>query len=664
MREDTDVFFNLTFAVEETGESYPEITPQTFAFNTPQGMCPDCMGLGFSWGIDLANVPAIKDLEPKKIVELLWGEQATRLAYKLFSSARLTKSEFFTGTKEDKIIKAELDNVPFRFVWKGVNDAVSEALRHHTDEEPLLPEEWNVTLKENRCLSCNGTRLNALARHVTIHNKSIADLCADSINETKIFINTLPIDAKDDLTLQQVHEELKRRLEFLSRIGLTYLSLNRSAPTLSGGEAQRVRLARQIGSGLTQVLYVLDEPTTGLHPEDCLVLMEALNSLKASGNTLLVVEHDPEVIKHADRVIEFGPGSGKFGGEVTFVGTAAEAMKKTETQPLLPFAKKKKKKKELFLEVKNASVHNLKSLNVKIPLEQLTTLTGVSGCGKSTLLFDVIEKDFRKWKGSEHILDVIVIDQKPMGHTSRSDVASYLDVLTPMRTFFAQLPEARAKGLEPKHFSAYHRKGMCTTCYGMGYKRVEMHFLPAVKIPCPECHGLRLNKLSLSVRYQEKNIGEMLQMTVDELRPLFVNHPRITRLLDMLNSVGLGYLTLGQEMVTLSGGEAQRMKLSYSLSKRPKGRALYLLDEPTTGLHRSEVEKIIRLLHNLVDKGHTVIAIEHNLDLIAASDELIDLGPGAGDKGGTVVAQGSVEDIMKHPTSLTGKFLRQALREI
>lgn len=660
MREEGDVFFNLTFAVVETGESYPEITPQTFAFNTPQGACPECQGLGFIWGIDLLNLPITSELTDRKLLDMLWGDDAS-IALKLFKKIKLSKHATYNGS--EMMFSAEIDGVPFRFSWRGINTAISDALRYHKGEEDLLPEEWAVGLKENRCGSCNGARLNALARHVTINQTSIVDFVNMPLTAAQKFIENLTINAEEDRTLKQVYDELRMRLSFLNRIGLTYLSLGRSAPTLSGGEAQRVRLARQIGSGLTSVLYVLDEPTIGLHPQDSVTLMDALSHLKAAGNSLLVVEHDPQIIMKADHVIELGPCSGKDGGKIVAQGSPQELLRNSDSltgkylqkRPL--FKKPRKKKKEGNLSVIKANEHNLKDLTLNIPLYTFTALTGVSGSGKSTLLFDVILKNLRALPGNEEITDVIVIDQKPMGHTLRSDVASYTDVLTPMRTFFASLPEAKVKGLEPKHFSAYHRKGMCSTCYGLGYKRIEMHFLPAVKVPCPECHGLRLNSVSLTIRYQEKNLGEILQLTCDEALALFTNHPRIKHKLEMLHNVGLGYLKLGQEMQTLSGGEAQRMKLSYELAKRSKGHTLYLLDEPTTGLHPQEIETVIALLQKLIEKGHTVIAIEHNLDFIAQVDEVIDLGPGAGDEGGSLVFQGPPEALAKNPNSLTGKFL-------
>jgi len=642
--KEKDRFFNLAFAVEETGESYPEITPQTFAFNTHEGMCPECQGLGFTWGFDLSSVP-LGQKTPNQIMETLLGEIPSYL--KSYLRTKPSKTEFFAGSAE--LVETEYEGRPFRVSFKGVNPGITEALKHHSEDEPLLPEEWMEKLKENHCLSCDGTRINSLARGVTIGKKSIADFSRMPLDEELQFLKSLKVDYKEDLTLKQVYDELLSRLHFLNQIGLGYLSLERSAPTLSGGEAQRVRLARQIGSGLTGVLYVLDEPTTGLHPEDCQTLMSSLTDLKKKGNTLLVVEHDAQVIAAADQVIELGPRSGKHGGQVVKnkIKKAKPATFSINTRP-----------GKGALHVEKSSCHNLKKISCKIPLQTLTCLTGVSGSGKSTLLFDVILKDLRTLKGSENISDTIVVDQKPMGQTLRSDVATYMDILTYLRAFFAELPEAKAKGLEPKFFSRFHRKGMCSTCWGLGYKKVEMHFLPAVKIACPACQGFCLNPVSLTVRYQEKNLGEMLKMTIDELTPLFISFPRITRLFNMLSSVGLGYLALGQEVQTLSGGEQQRLKLAYYLSKRARPQSLYLLDEPTQGLSEHETDSVMSLLQGLVDKGHTVIAIEHNMSLIRKADYVVDLGPGAGVHGGQIVATGTPAEIAKSAKSVTGKYLR------
>jgi excinuclease ABC subunit A len=654
-RPEEDIFFNLAFSVEETGESYPEITPHTFAFNTPQGMCPECQGLGVLLGVDMTAIDELQGKDRYELLSMCWN-RAYSTAWNLFASdldRKLDDEEFMNGSK--KPIPVRFEGSLFRITFQGFNPAVSEAIKHERDETDILPEEWLDALSENRCPSCKGSRLNALASHVTLEGKSIVELCDMPLDKLKEFIDNLKIAPAADLTLKQVYSELENRLDFLNRLGLSYISLNRAAPTLSGGEAQRARLSRQIGSGLTGVLYVLDEPTTGLHPHDSKTVLDALDTLKARKNTLLVVEHDPQFIEHADNIIELGPGSGRFGGRV--VKTEKEKRKGKKKERVEFQVAKKPAKDVLF--IKDASIHNLKRFSCKIPIGQFSCISGVSGSGKSTLLFDVIAKDFSKLEGHDLFSKFVIIDQKPRSQNIRSDVASYVDVLTPLRQFFSSLPEARARGLQPKHFSCFHRKGMCTNCYGFGYKKVELYFLPPVKIPCPECHGLRLNPQSLGINYGGKNLGQILKMTADEAHELFQVHPKVKRILEALQAVGLGYVTLGQEVTTLSSGEAQRLKLAYQLAKRPKGDALYLIDEPTAGLHRDEAKNIIRLLHELVDKGHTVIAVEHNLDAIISAHHVIDLGPGAGVHGGKIVFEGHPQELLAHPTSKTAEFLRK-----
>ncbi len=697
MREKKDVFFNLAFAVEETGESYPEITPQTFAFNTQYGMCPDCQGLGFVWGVDFSSLKAVAKMTPLELVRLLWGEWPSTFSRQvlasLFKVLEISPKESISDLAPDKLqlfmngsktaVEVLVDDVPVKFRWRGVNNALATLLqlRHDSfsDEMPL-PEEWEAALRENECASCSGTRLNALARHVTIDKVSIADLASMSIKEASGFVKKIKIIDKKDLTLMQVYDEIVQRLHFLDSIGLSYLQLSRMASTLSGGEAERVRLARQIGSGLTGLLYVLDEPSIGLHPQDSKRLVSALHTLKELGNTLLIVEHDPQIIQEADHIIEFGPGSGVKGGEIVAQGSLAEissnpaslTAKYLKEQASVSSGSKIKDQGSII--IKDATLHNLQKVTVELPKGAFTCLTGVSGSGKSSILegilldgikqaingrkSEVVAKNY-ELRGIEDIKQVVWMDQRPIGHTTRSDVATFTDVLTPIRHFFAQLPEAKIKGMQPKNFSAYHRKGACSHCWGFGYKKVEMSFLPSVKVPCPQCKGMRLNPLSLSITYQGKNIGQILQMNVDELRILFANHPKIIRMLDVCAEVGLGYLNLGQEMQTLSGGEIQRMKLTRELVKQPRGKCLYLFDEPTTGLHPQEIKLLLEIIRKLIAKGHTVISIEHNLDFISAADHIVDLGPGAGDEGGRVIAAGTPTEIMKSKASVTGKYLHK-----
>ncbi|MFN4173658.1 MAG: excinuclease ABC subunit A, partial [Parachlamydiaceae bacterium] len=463
--------------------------------------------------------------------------------------------------------------------WIGLNSALAKAGKKARSEikEGILP-----LLEERVCEACDGTRLNPYARNVTIEGLSIADVCRLPIEKAYPFLSSLKIDRKNKV-LEEVRKNLLSRLSFLIEVGLQYLQLERRAPGLSGGEAQRIRLARQLGSGLTGVLYVLDEPTIGLHPADNEKLNKALDKLKKLGNTLLLVEHDPLTVQSADRIFDFGPGSGEHGGHLTAEGTFKQICKNSHSltgqylsgKKTIPVPKKRRPLKPA-LKILNARANNLKGIDLNIPLSALTVLTGVSGSGKSTLLHriiepavakgllknDVVELPFGRVEGIDHFEKLIVIDQNPIGTTNRSDVSTYVDLLTPLREFFAQLPEARAKGLQPKHFSYNHRRGMCTHCWGLGFKKVEMHFLPPVKVVCEECKGLRLNPISLEIKYAGKSLGEYLKLTVEEARHVFTNFPRIVRSLDTLISVGLGYLRLGQEIASLSGGEAQRIKLS------------------------------------------------------------------------------------------------------
>ncbi|MEI8124673.1 MAG: excinuclease ABC subunit UvrA [Parachlamydiaceae bacterium] len=686
-RENEDILFNLAFAVESTGKSYAEITPHTFAFNQAQGMCIDCQGLGYQYGANLTHNPEIIHQSAASLTRLLWREKQSAGALHLFELF-LDAEGIDPYTPINKLPKEKLNllmngspgertyesDKGFKFRWVGINHVLAKIGKNGKAHirEPVIP-----LLDELECISCQGSRLNPLARHVTIEKLSISDLCRLPINQARTFIDKL--DISESKMLDEVQKQLSNKLSFLCEVGLHYLSLERRAPSLSGGEAQRIRLARQLGSGLTGVLYVLDEPTIGLHPRDSDKLNAALKKLKDLGNTLLMVEHDPLTIEKADFILDFGPQAGEHGGHITARGTVAEIKKNPDSltgcylsgKRSVPIPEKRRKPGKLKLTLSGASVHNLKNISVSFPIGLLTCLTGVSGSGKSTLLHDVLlpaatlginSSDKATYKGCKitglsNIDKIISIDQNPIGLTSRSDVGTYVDLLTRMREFFVSLPTARTRGLQGKHFSYNHRRGMCTACWGMGYKKVEMHFLPPIRIICEDCQGLRLNPVSLEVLYKGKNFGQYLQMTVDEVRVIFADHPRITRPLDTLISVGLGYLKLGQEMASLSGGEAQRIKLSRELAKRSTGRTLYLLDEPTTGLHSDDIKKLLGVLQRLVDKGNTMIIIEHNLDVIKNADYIIELGPEAGEDGGEVICTGSPEEVAKHPTSWTAKYL-------
>ncbi|MGH7890014.1 MAG: ATP-binding cassette domain-containing protein, partial [Thermodesulfobacteriota bacterium] len=543
------------------------------------------------------------------------------------------------------------------FQWLGLNHVLGKAAKIRSDLRDYL----SLLLTQTTCLSCQGSRLNSLARHVKIDSLSIAGFCALPIDEALPFLKKLAVP----LFLEETHRQLYHRLYFLQTIGLGYLSLERSAPTLSGGETQRIRLSRQLGSGLTGCLYVLDEPTIGLHPKDNELLNQALLKLRDMGNTLLLVEHDPLTIQIADYILDFGPKAGKEGGKITAQGTLPQILKNPNslTGDYLSGRKKvpvptSRRKAQSFFSLKQCTLHNLKNIDIDIPIGLFSCITGVSGSGKSTLLHDILKPKVEKNIEATPFNKLISLDQNPLGQTSRSDVSTYVELLSPLRHLFASIPAAQAKGLQPKHFSFNHRRGMCPVCYGLGTQSIQLQFLPAFKMSCEACHGYRLNPLSLSVHFKGKHLGHILQMTVKEARVFFDAFPKIVKILDTLIAVGLDYLQLGQEISTLSGGEQQRIRLSRELSKRSSGKTLYLFDEPTIGLHSDDIVKLLSIFHELVVRGNTLVLIEHNLDIIANADMVFDLGPGAGSKGGHLVAQGTPEEIMQNKRSVTGSYLK------
>lgn len=665
--EEKEEYFNLAFAAPSTGKSYPEITAQTFSFNSPVGMCHDCQGLGFQYGANFSQNPAWMDLSIDELLYHLWT-----LSPSPFFKKYLLESGINSSAPLHELSFAQLKLLlrggewektkEFRFRWLGFEPALERAAKsaHSKIRLPLT-----TLLEEVSCPSCLGSRLNPLARNVRLLEHSIATLCSQPIFAVSAFLNRLKLDPKKEKVLEEALKQLKSRLSFLQEVGLHYLSLDRRAPTLSNGEVQRIRLARQLGSSLTGVLYVLDEPTVGLHPHDNQKLNTALQKLKELGNTLLLVEHDPLTVATADYILDFGPGAGEHGGHLTAHGTLKEIKKNPRSltgaylsqRKTIPLPAKRRTPKG-SLPITHAKVHNLKDLTVDIPLGLFTCLTGVSGSGKSTLMHDVIRPTAEVLlPQGDPFNKLIVIDQNPIGRTARSDVGTYCELLPILRSFYASLALSKSKGLEPKHFSYNHRRGMCTHCYGLGYTKVEMYFMPPVKVTCEQCKGLRLNPVSLVVQYESKNFGQLLDMTVTEARLHFSVLPKAKQILETLISVGLGYLKLGQEMATLSGGEAQRMKLSRELSRRSGGKTLYLLDEPTTGLHPDDINTLLKVLHRLVDKGNTMIVIEHNTDFIKNADHIIDLGPEAGSAGGELVCQGTPEEVAAHPTSYTGKYL-------
>jgi excinuclease ABC subunit A len=683
--DDQDVFYNLRFAVPSTGKSYPPITPHTFSFNTKQGMCPDCMGLGFQFSANLQKHRIIMRMSPYALMNKLWKDYLTNDAIDTFVEI-LDKLGIDPDTPLEKLPGKDLQIIlngsekplkckgyELRFVGIGPVFALLAKSATNTLKQELGPLVDQIT-----CPSCSGTRLNPLACHVKIGKTTLPELCAMPLDAAYAFIKKIKL--KDKL-LTETLTQLTHRLEFLNKIGLDYLSLDRSAPTLSGGETQRIRLARQLGSGMTGCLYVLDEPTIGLHPHNNTLLNQSLKELCAQGNTLLLVEHDPLTLQIADYILDFGPAAGKHGGEIMARGTLSQIKKNPKSltgqylsgKKTVPIPKKRRSYKKSFT-IKNACLHNLKNLDVEIPIGIITCLTGVSGSGKSTLMNDLIRPAMQQALAKRNSPDTVelhgstlsgisafdkmhVIDQNPIGHTARADVSTYTDLNTPLRYHFAELPEAKLRGLKPKNFSFNHLKGMCMKCWGLGKRKIEMQFLPPVQITCDACHGYRLNPLALEVKTRGRHLGQFLQMTVAEAIEQIPPIPKVLKILETLVSVGLGYLQLGQEIATLSGGEAQRLRLARELAKRSTGKTLYLFDEPTIGLHSDDILKLLKIFHSLADKGNTVLIIEHNLEVIQNADYLIDLGPKAGIHGGEIIATGTPEELAKSPSSLTAQYL-------
>jgi excinuclease ABC subunit A len=628
------------------------IVPQTFSFNHDAGMCPECQGLGITYGAHLEDDKKFRKWTLYDIADRLFKEKGSSGAYKIlekyFKEVGEAREIILNGGPEVRL----KNGLTIR--WIGLHPVFASAARMAVSEirESLLP-----MMSASTCSACKGARLNPVARHVLIEQRSIADVCGLSIEKAHEFLLSLNIPS----FLKETHSQALKFLEFLLSIGLRYLSLDRSAPTLSGGELQRIRLARQLGSGLTSCLYILDEPTIGLHPFNNELLNRALKDLRDLGNTLILVEHDPLTIRASDYLFDFGPKAGREGGHVTARGTIAEIEKDPHSLTGAYLSGRKKipipKKRRPFspdIVIENATLHNLKNITVEIPKSAITCLTGVSGSGKSSLL-----SYLRKSKEFDRL---IIVDQSPIGQTSRADVSTYSDIQPLIRAFYASLPLALTKGLQPRHFSPNHLRGMCRTCWGLGYKMVDLQFLPAVRVTCEACRGQRLNPISLEVRYKGKHLGDVLQMTVEEALQWFSAIPKIVKRLQTLISVGLPYLQLGQELSSLSGGEAQRLRLSRELAKRESGDTLYLIDEPTVGLHPEDVLKLLKIFHHLADKKNTLVIIEHNLDVIVNADYIIDLGPDAGDDGGNVMAKGTPEEVAKSKTSRTAKYINEMLK--
>lgn len=684
--EKQDLFFNLDFAVESTGKSYPTITHHTFSFNHEEGMCPDCHGLGFRYGLQLGSDPLIRRMTPlallQKIMKTFLSKGTENLLKRFFKQAGIPLNtniakltpEHQTLLFEGNETSIDCDNLSFR--WIGLNHLFTRIVK---TGKPLIRNEVIPFMQQSTCPSCDGSRLNSLARHVRLHGVTLPEMCRFPLHKALTFWK----EVKHDPVLQDAINTLINKLTFLCEIGLDYLSLNRSAKTLSGGEVQRTRLATQLGSCLRGVLFVLDEPTIGLHPHNNALLNRALDKLKKLGNTLLLVEHDPLTIAHADRIYDFGPGSGIHGGELIASGTLEEikANPRSLTGAYLSGRKtislpKKRRLPTSMFSVNNISIHNISHLDITIPVGSITAITGLSGSGKSSLLYDAIlpalHKNLKKSKPADRfteddttfigarIFDTIIsIDQTPMGRTLRSDIATYTELLTPLRYFFASLPDAKIKGLTPSYFSYNHPAGMCKKCRGLGKVVIDLEFLGKAEVICEACKGEKLGPLAASVTYRGKSLAKILDLSITSAKQFLPPIPKISKILDRLVSVGLDYVKLGQETATLSGGESGRLKLSTELTRTKKKHTLYVFDEPTTGLHMDDVCRLLPIFHSLVDRNGTLILIEHNLDVIANADYIIDLGPEAGEHGGKLVAAGTPEEVAQVKGSYTGQYLKE-----
>ncbi len=693
-----DLLYSEKLSCIVDGISYPEIAPNTFSFNSPQGACPTCDGLGGLLEFDPELIIPNKNMSIREGAIKPWAKRTSVHHYEQLQSIAVT-----CGFDVNSPVK-ELKPLQLKALLFGIGEEGSRALfprpasrtacksfegiipnlKRRYDETDSFATQWEMEQYMNyqACPDCGGSRLRKESLAIKVAGLNIADITKMSVKRSLEFFTDLSLTEKETVIAKRILKEIRERLGFMVHVGLDYLTLDRGAATLSGGEGQRIRLATQIGSSLVGVLYILDEPSIGLHQRDNRRLLDTLIRLRDLGNTVLVVEHDEETIRMADRVIDMGPGAGVHGGEVIAEGTPAEIEMNPRSLTgqylagtLTIAVPRERRKAEKYITVVGAVENNLKDLSVKFPLAVLTCVTGVSGSGKSTLVVDILYRALAQRiyhsteragkhgdiKGLEHIDKVIDIDQSPIGRTPRSNPATYTGAFGPIRDLFTQLPESRVRGYKAGRYSFNVKGGRCEACEGDGLIKIEMHFLPDVYVTCDVCHGSRYNRETLDIKYKGKSIAEVLAMTVEQAFDFFQNIPPVRSKLQTLLDVGLGYITLGQSATTLSGGESQRVKLSKELSRRATGRTLYILDEPTTGLHFADTQKLLDMLARLVDSGNTVVVIEHNLDVIKTADWIIDLGPEGGDRGGEIVAEGSPDDVARVRQSYTGQFLKKVL---
>ena len=697
-----DIVLSEKFACPYCDYSLDELEPRIFSFNAPYGACPECKGLGVQYKLDLDLIIPDKNLSINEGgIDAINVDESSNIIYTQLSAVSKkydidldAKIKDIPKEKLDIILYGSPDMLDFNYVSKNGNTRntrdyfegiITNLERRYIETKSTWIREWiEKYMNEVECPMCHGTRLNSNVLSVLIGKKNIYEVTELSILELKEFINSLKLNNEQKEISDIIIKEINSRLDFLINVGLDYLTLNRAAGTLSGGESQRIRLATQIGSRLTGVLYVLDEPSIGLHQRDNQRLINSLLEMRDLGNSLIVVEHDTDTMLAADYLVDIGPGAGDNGGQVIAAGTPEEVMKNKNSltgkyltgELKIEVPKKRRKGNKKYLEIKGAKENNLKNINVKIPLGTFTCVTGVSGSGKSSLINEILYKalavsvygskvkpgKYKEIKGLDNIDKVVQITQTPIGRTPRSNPATYVGVFDDIRDIFANTKEAKIRGYDKGRFSFNVKGGRCEACWGDGVKKIEMHFLPDVYVPCEVCHGTRYNRDTLEIKFKDKNIYEVLNMRVDEAMKFFENHPKVLNKLQVLHDVGLGYVELGQIAPTLSGGEAARVKLAKELQKKPTGKSVFILDEPTTGLHSDDIKKLLVILQRIVDNGDTVIVIEHNLDVIKVADYIIDLGPEGGNKlGGNIVCTGTPEEVSKVKESYTGQFLAKML---